>query len=303
MNLNDVHHGICKNKSRRRVGRGPGSGRGKTASRGSKGQGSRSGSSTSPVFEGGQMPLVRRIPKRGFNNKWADTVAIVQDEQNESSFTGVLASMEGDAWLISGTAVVVNEETALSEGLSIGDAVRVTFAAQEDGTWLALQIESLQETPESEQTPTAELDSTPSPTGETVGPETPTVETTGTVTVEPAAEDIEAICTAADPHPTGTTLAQRYGVPYEEIMGWFCQHFGFGEIDLAYGLSQETGIPVADIFAMRRSGLGWGEIKQQLQDASGQSMDKGQPTGRPEQTKPTQKPKPTRKPKPTQKPK
>ena len=57
MNLNDVHHGIQKNKSRKRIGRGPGSGHGKTASRGSKGQGSRSGSSTSPIFEGGQMPL------------------------------------------------------------------------------------------------------------------------------------------------------------------------------------------------------------------------------------------------------
>jgi large subunit ribosomal protein L15 len=77
MNLNDVHRGIQKNKSRKRVGRGPGSGHGKTAARGSKGQGSRSGSSVSPVFEGGQMPIVRRIPKRGFNNKWADTVAIV----------------------------------------------------------------------------------------------------------------------------------------------------------------------------------------------------------------------------------
>jgi large subunit ribosomal protein L15 len=77
MNLNDVHHGIQKNKSRHRVGRGIGSGSGKTAARGSKGQGSRSGSSVSPIFEGGQMPLVRRIPKRGFNNRWAETVAIV----------------------------------------------------------------------------------------------------------------------------------------------------------------------------------------------------------------------------------
>jgi large subunit ribosomal protein L15 len=77
MNLNDVHRGIQKNKSRKRLGRGPGSGHGKTASRGSKGQGSRSGSSVSPIFEGGQMPLVRRIPKRGFNNRWAETVAAV----------------------------------------------------------------------------------------------------------------------------------------------------------------------------------------------------------------------------------
>ncbi|MEN6449212.1 MAG: 50S ribosomal protein L15 [Thermoguttaceae bacterium] len=77
MNLNDVHRGIQGNKPRKRIGRGLGSGHGKTATRGHKGQGSRSGSSTSPIFEGGQMPLVRRIPKRGFTNRWAETVAVV----------------------------------------------------------------------------------------------------------------------------------------------------------------------------------------------------------------------------------
>ena len=55
-------------KSRKRVGRGPGSGMGKTSTRGENGQKSRSGASISPWFEGGQSPLYRRIPKRGFNN-------------------------------------------------------------------------------------------------------------------------------------------------------------------------------------------------------------------------------------------
>ena len=56
-------------KSRKRVGRGPGSGMGKTSTRGENGQKSRSGASISAWFEGGQSPLYRRIPKRGFNNK------------------------------------------------------------------------------------------------------------------------------------------------------------------------------------------------------------------------------------------
>lgn len=55
-------------KTRKRVGRGPGSGMGKTATRGENGQKSRSGVSISPWFEGGQTPLYRRVPKRGFNN-------------------------------------------------------------------------------------------------------------------------------------------------------------------------------------------------------------------------------------------
>jgi large subunit ribosomal protein L15 len=77
MNLHEVHNGVQTNKARKRVGRGIGSGHGKTAGRGSKGQGSRSGSSSKRGFEGGQMPMMRRIPKRGFNNKFADTVAVV----------------------------------------------------------------------------------------------------------------------------------------------------------------------------------------------------------------------------------
>ncbi len=78
MNINDVNNQAQAGKKARRVGRGTGSGRGKTSQRGHKGQGSRSGSSMNPVFEGGQMPLIRRIPKRGFNNKeFAEVVIAV----------------------------------------------------------------------------------------------------------------------------------------------------------------------------------------------------------------------------------
>ena len=67
---------LCKSpeaKATKRVGRGPGSGMGKTATRGENGQKSRSGASIKPWFEGGQSPLYRRIPKRGFNNKRFET--------------------------------------------------------------------------------------------------------------------------------------------------------------------------------------------------------------------------------------
>jgi len=86
MNLDDVNRGIQKNKKRKRLGRGPGSGHGKTAGRGHKGQGSRAGFSIRATFEGGQMPLVRRIPKRGFNNRWALSVAIVNVGDLEKLF-------------------------------------------------------------------------------------------------------------------------------------------------------------------------------------------------------------------------
>jgi len=66
--LHDLSPAAGSHRNRKRLGRGPGSGTGKTAGRGQKGQGSRAGGNVSPHFEGGQMPLHRRIPKRGFTN-------------------------------------------------------------------------------------------------------------------------------------------------------------------------------------------------------------------------------------------
>jgi large subunit ribosomal protein L15 len=68
MQLHDVHQGVHRRKLRKRVGRGVGSGHGKTSSKGHKGHASRQGFKLSPLFEGGQMPLARRVPKRGFFN-------------------------------------------------------------------------------------------------------------------------------------------------------------------------------------------------------------------------------------------
>ncbi len=86
MILNDVHRGVTRHKKRKRLGRGIGSGQGKTAGRGHKGQGSRAGSSSHPTFQGGTMPLVRRVPKRGFNNRWGKTVAVVNVGQIDAAF-------------------------------------------------------------------------------------------------------------------------------------------------------------------------------------------------------------------------
>ena len=68
MKLHELEKNIGATHARKRVGRGPGSGLGKTSGRGQKGQKARSGGSINPVFEGGQLPLYRRLPKRGFTN-------------------------------------------------------------------------------------------------------------------------------------------------------------------------------------------------------------------------------------------
>jgi large subunit ribosomal protein L15 len=78
MQLHDVHQGIHRRKKRKRIGRGIGSGHGKTSTKGHKGHASRQGFKLSPNFEGGQMPLARRIPKRGFfNGAFKKSYAIV----------------------------------------------------------------------------------------------------------------------------------------------------------------------------------------------------------------------------------
>jgi large subunit ribosomal protein L15 len=89
MQLHDVHQGIKRRKKRKRIGRGIGSGHGKTSGKGHKGHASRQGFKLNPIFEGGQMPLARRIPKRGFvNGAFKKCYAIVNlaalDERFES---------------------------------------------------------------------------------------------------------------------------------------------------------------------------------------------------------------------------
>ena len=82
-------------RNRKRVGRGPGSGLGKTAGRGEKGQKSRSGFARKPGFEGGQMPLHRRIPKRGFSNhRFKKAYAIVNLERLEIFEAGTIVTPE-----------------------------------------------------------------------------------------------------------------------------------------------------------------------------------------------------------------
>jgi large subunit ribosomal protein L15 len=77
MRLNDLAPEKGQKKNRKRVGRGVASGSGKTAGRGNKGQNSRSGGGVRPGYEGGQMPIHRRLPKRGFKNPFKKLLAVV----------------------------------------------------------------------------------------------------------------------------------------------------------------------------------------------------------------------------------
>ncbi|MFZ0134324.1 MAG: 50S ribosomal protein L15 [Desulfobacterales bacterium] len=104
MRLNDLAPAPGARKDRKRVGRGVGSGWGKTAGRGSKGQNSRSGGGVRPGYEGGQMPIHRRLPKRGFTNVFKKIYAIVN--------VGDLAKMESGS--------VIDEAALVRAGLVKG---------------------------------------------------------------------------------------------------------------------------------------------------------------------------------------
>jgi large subunit ribosomal protein L15 len=77
MDLSHLRPAAGAVKERKRLGRGPGSGLGKTSGKGHKGKGSRSGGNTPPGYEGGQMPLARRLPKRGFRNPFREEYRII----------------------------------------------------------------------------------------------------------------------------------------------------------------------------------------------------------------------------------
>jgi len=99
MKLHELKPAPGAKRPKKRVGRGPGSGNGKTAGRGHKGQRSRSGYSQRLGFEGGQMPLIRRVPKRGFTNLFRTEYAVVNVGRlaalEDAEVTPELLAMEG----------------------------------------------------------------------------------------------------------------------------------------------------------------------------------------------------------------
>ena len=103
MNLNELRPAEGSKKERRRVGRGHGTGWGKTAGKGHNGQKQRSGSYVSPIFEGGQMPIVRRVPKRGFSNSAFKkdiivlTLANIVDKFNDGDVVSLETLVENGA--------------------------------------------------------------------------------------------------------------------------------------------------------------------------------------------------------------
>lgn len=131
MDLFELRPGAPK-KAPKRKGRGPGTGNGKTAGKGHKGQNARAGGGVRPGFEGGQMPLFRRVPKRGFNNifKKVYTEVKLSDLERFENGTEVTAELLKEAGVISkiNEGIVVLGNGNLTKKLTV-HAVRFTKSA------------------------------------------------------------------------------------------------------------------------------------------------------------------------------
>ena len=133
MNLSNLRAPRKANENKKRVGRGMGSGMGKTSTRGHKGQGSRSGSSLMRGFEGGQMPLHRRLPKRGFTNIFKTEYEVVNVERLASlSETEITPEVLRKAGVVTSknTLVKVLGQGELSKALTV-HAHKFSKSAQE----------------------------------------------------------------------------------------------------------------------------------------------------------------------------
>ena len=123
MRLDELRPAVGANRKRKRVGRGDGSGHGKTSGRGHKGQGARSGGNVQPGFEGGQMPLQRRLPKRGFHNPFRTPMAVVNVAQLEGLAAGSDVTPEtlAEQGLVNGknSQVKILGEGSLSKALTV----------------------------------------------------------------------------------------------------------------------------------------------------------------------------------------
>jgi large subunit ribosomal protein L15 len=120
MELHNLKPAPGAKRARKRVGRGPGSGNGKTAGKGHKGQKSRSGYSRRYGFEGGQMPLVRRIPKRGFTNIFRIEYEIV----NLREFERVFADGETVSPAVFAKQGLIRKDTSLIKVLATGELTK-----------------------------------------------------------------------------------------------------------------------------------------------------------------------------------
>ena len=181
----------------------------------------------------------------------ADSATDAEDFDVLLEITGVIESITPQSNSVSivlltdGTSLLVNPATQGAGGLEPGQTITVIASLEDDDQLVAKTITM--------------GTATAVPTAPATVPATPPATVPATVPATLPAT-VTADCGGNNQHPVATRLANAFDVSYDEIMGWHCKHFGFGEIAKAYLLKKQTGKPAGDFLAMRTAGKGWGQI-------------------------------------------
>jgi hypothetical protein len=149
--------------------------------------------------------------------------------------------------LTDGTSILVNPASQGASDLQPGQTITVIASMDDDDEQLVAKIITVVVVATEEPTAVPTMEPTAEPTMEPTQPATPAA--TAAVT-----------CGGPNQHPVATRLADAFGVSYDEVMGWHCKGYGFGEIAKAYLLADKTGKTPDEFFAMRAAGQGWGQI-------------------------------------------
>jgi uncharacterized membrane protein YgcG len=153
--------------------------------------------------------------------------------------------------LTDGTSILVNPASQGAGDLEAGQTITVIASMDDDDEQLVAKIITIVVVATEEPTAEPTMEPTAEPTAE------PTMEPTQPATPPATAQ---VTCGGPNQHPVATRLADAFGVSYDEVMGWHCKGYGFGEIAKAYLLAEKTGKTPDEFFEMRASGKGWGQI-------------------------------------------
>lgn len=197
----------------------------------------------------GEAVIVRgRILETG--ERLADIITLAEEDPAISVFSGVVESISDRKVTVNGRELILDKDS----GIQVGDVISIFLIASSGEGWQAVEYSLTK--------PLAT-----DPITAAIQEERPT--TLPTIDAHPEKLDqtpvpILKVCENGKQHPDALALAEKYDVSYEDVISFYCQGFTFGEIDLVFEISKESGKLVDDLFSLRTSGLEWDVIRDEF---------------------------------------
>lgn len=180
----------------------------------------------------------------------ADIITLAEEDPLVSNFSGVVESVSNGIVVVNGRELILGTDA----GIQVGDVITISLIASSEGGWQAIEYSLTK--------PLAA-----NPITAAIQDEKPTL--LPTINALPGKLDqtpvpILKVCEDGKQHPDALALAEKYDVSYDNVIGFYCQGFTFGEIDLAFEISKDSGKLVEDLFSLRTSGLDWDVIRDEF---------------------------------------